>query len=836
MKKLIMGLTLLTMLSFSNIYAQTDKVTGYKILKPTKELIDLLIKRKVDITGGRPGEFVEIYDYSDLADELKKMGYDVQPLITAAKMFEGYTDYDEMVDKLLLLESTYPEIMQVDSIGYSVEGRTIWAVKVSDNVNETEDELRCLVVGSYHGDEVLNTEVVLYQIEWLVENYSSDSEASRFVDAFELHFMPLVNPDGRASEPPERRNKNNVDLNRNHNVAFIESAVHGPNPFSEPETQAVRRLAESVHFDGSLSYHSSGDVVLRSWGYTTDLLTPDEELYINTGILLAESMNYTYMHPFSYLTFGEYGDYMYGRFGALTYTIETYYMKIPLPEVAVQEVNEANLTSFLVFLDRIAGTGITGLVTNSETGIPIDALIEVIGYEDPEHMNPRKADAMFGRYNRMLEPGTYTVTVSHPQYSDTSFTVDVYEDEPVKDVNIALKPASVPVITEVRLYDGIEGFGEGNGNAIINSDETLEIKLSIENTGLLSSGNITATLTSEDTMISVVNGTISVGTLDPGEQILTENKFLCRMSDEVVPGYEFNWKFEVFDDNALVQETVFSAKIQGFLDNFEPEPVDGWISGIVTGAPEDDNWEWGEVYGLVTDPPRAYSGQNVFGNDLGSGSEGLYGNYVNIYLQIPSLDFTGWDQVYLQFYRWLTLEEGDSAYISVDGTVVWASEENSPVQDINWTKQTIDISSPAASESDIKIRFGLVSDQSGVSGGWTLDDVMVNDTRFLDSYDPGEKNINLPERLILKPNYPNPFNLSTYITVEFPEQGAGSLKIYSVLGRLVRTVAEKDFEPGLYKFIWDGKDDSGRPCSSGIYFYRAASNGAVSTKKMILIK
>jgi flagellar hook assembly protein FlgD len=62
------------------------------------------------------------------------------------------------------------------------------------------------------------------------------------------------------------------------------------------------------------------------------------------------------------------------------------------------------------------------------------------------------------------------------------------------------------------------------------------------------------------------------------------------------------------------------------------------------------------------------------------------------------------------------------------------------------------------------------------------------------------------------------------------------LNIYSVSGKLVKTLTARHFMPGRYKYFWDGSDNKERPVASGVYFYRLYNTSISETKKMILVR
>jgi len=83
---------------------------------------------------------------------------------------------------------------------------------------------------------------------------------------------------------------------------------------------------------------------------------------------------------------------------------------------------------------------------------------------------------------------------------------------------------------------------------------------------------------------------------------------------------------------------------------------------------------------------------------------------------------------------------------------------------------------------------------------------------------------------------PNPFNASTAITFTLPKSARAELAVYSVTGQLVRTLASGPMTAGAHTATWDGRDDSGRAVSSGVYISRLTSGTHTATGRMVLLK
>ena len=92
-------------------------------------------------------------------------------------------------------------------------------------------------------------------------------------------------------------------------------------------------------------------------------------------------------------------------------------------------------------------------------------------------------------------------------------------------------------------------------------------------------------------------------------------------------------------------------------------------------------------------------------------------------------------------------------------------------------------------------------------------------------------------RNVLSYAYPNPFNPITRIAYGVKEAGQATIEVYSIAGRLVRTLLDTELDAGTEGFVvWDGTNDRGERCASGVYFYRITAPGFAATRKMVMLK
>lgn len=128
------------------------------------------------------------------------------------------------------------------------------------------------------------------------------------------------------------------------------------------------------------------------------------------------------------------------------------------------------------------------------------------------------------------------------------------------------------------------------------------------------------------------------------------------------------------------------------------------------------------------------------------------------------------------------------------------------------------------------LRYEYSGDYGSPLSVWSLDGCIISDTVYgrMTAVNPEPE---IPEDFQLMQNYPNPFNPSTSISFSIPKHAHVRLQVFNSLGQLIRTLVDKDKQPGTYTITWDATRKA-----SGMYLYRMEAGEFVQTKKAILIR
>jgi hypothetical protein len=285
---------------------------------------------------------------------LGRRGYAVAPFAApAADTFRVYQSFDKPgagVRATLAAWAAASGAIHLDSIGASVEGRPILAVKVG-RPGDDPGHPNVLFVATHHAREWISTVMAMKLIRWL-----ADSLAPALRDARDVWVIPVENPDGyqytftgdrywRKNRRANSGGTHGVDPNRNYPAFWGIDDVgsspqpgaetyRGPGPASEPETQAIIGFHAAHPPVVAVSYHSYSGLELYPYGFSPGVLAPDLALYqalAGTDLAPAVSDNVpgstlSHYHPGPgwnlYRTNGEYTDWAYRTHGTIALTTE----------------------------------------------------------------------------------------------------------------------------------------------------------------------------------------------------------------------------------------------------------------------------------------------------------------------------------------------------------------------------------------------------------------------------------------------------------------------------------------------------------------------------------
>ncbi|MFH1467748.1 MAG: hypothetical protein ABIO70_25400 [Pseudomonadota bacterium] len=171
-----------------------------------------------------------------------------------------------------------------------------------------------------------------------------------------------------------------------------------------------------------------------------------------------------------------------------------------------------------------------------------------------------------------------------------------------------------------------------------------------------------------------------------------------------------------------------------YFEDFEASDG-GYSHALLEGTEAEgaDDWMWGTPTGAAQDPDYAYSGDKVWGNDLGGGNyNGEYQNEKLNQLESAPIEVAPYNDLLVQFRRWLRVEDGyyDHANVLVDGEVAWtnhATRESVGDEhhlDEQWALASI-LTEDADLDGTITLAWQIDSDQGLAFGGWNIDDVSV---------------------------------------------------------------------------------------------------------------
>lgn len=408
---------------------------------------------------------------------------------TTWDFYPTYQGYEDIMNQFA---TDYPNLCEMVNIKTLDSGHKLLFIHINDSLGVDQNEPEFMYTSTMHGDEVTGYVLMLHLIDYLLQNYGSDSLVTSLVKHVDIWINPLANPDGTYAGGDNtvygatRFNGNGIDLNRNY-----PDPKAGPHPDGneyQPETQAFMDFADAHDLVLSCNIHGGSEVCNYPWD-TWSKRHPDDAWWIYVCRQYADTVhNYA---PSGYMTdlnngitdgydwysiTGGRQDYMNYFQHCREFTLEISSTKTP-PASQLPDFWDYNYRSFLNYMHQSV-FGVVGRVTNADNGNPVPAKVFV---ENHDQDNSFVFVSMpVGNYNRPIKAGTWDFTFSSfGYYSKTIENVSTTDEDSVL-LNVQLQPyVSLSADfyasdTLVEAEDSISFFDASSGNNIDQWEWTFE--------------------------------------------------------------------------------------------------------------------------------------------------------------------------------------------------------------------------------------------------------------------------------------------------------------------------------------------------------------------------
>ncbi|MEP0862567.1 MAG: immune inhibitor A [Ignavibacterium sp.] len=780
----------------------------------------------------------------------------------------GYYTFNEIVVQLDSMYNQFPNIItQKFQIGTSQQGRPIWAVKISDNPNVSENESKVGYDALIHAREPQSMASMMYFMWYLLQNYGTDSEVTYLVDNREMFFVPCFNPDGyeynRQTNPNGggmwRKNRRNngdgsygVDLNRNFGYMFAfddngsspipsDETYRGPFAFSEPESQAVRDFAILNNYKTHFNLHSYQNAFLYPWGYI-NALTPDSAIYHEFASDMSGFNQYVYGNSGQILGYNSNGsvkDWMYGEqitkqktFG---YTVEIGSTSDGFwpPQSRIfplaQGMLRPNLYNAWVAGDYVAlntysfsqqyfnpGDNVQlNILTVKNKGLSDAANIVLqLGSDEPE----------ITITNSLINVGSVPARTVQTVNQSFSFTVGNLAPETEVNLLITSIANSLPIrVDTIKIVIGTP--------VLLFADTTNNIN-TLWNLTATPSTPIWGTTTS--TFVSAPNSYTDspTGNYTNNATVTMTSKNPIDLSSYSNPKLKFYTKFDIENNYDYGQVEISTNNGTSWI------PLQGMYTNPGTGSFQPN----GEP--LYDGVQSSWVAEEMFLNGLTSQQ-----NKLKFELKTDgSVTRDGWyiDDISVYIYAAVPVELSSFNALVSDNKVhlSWTTsselnnkgfevQRKTPDKNSDWKE--IGFVKGAGTTTEL-INYSFI-DEAPLRGTILYRLKQIDYDGSFKIYPSVMIEFNLPEKFVLNQNYPNPFNPSTKISWQSPVSGQTTLKVYDILGREVATLVNEYKEAGIYEVEFNvGQTFSLSSLSSGVYFYKLTVGGFTEVKKMILSK
>ncbi len=413
--------------------------------------------------------------------------------------WDYYPTYNEYTDMMQAFADSFPNICKLHHLGTLNSGREILIIQISDNVGQKENEPSLLYTSSMHGDELAGYILMLRLIDNILNGYGNDARISNLVNEVDIWINPLANPDGAYAGGNQdvwsatRSNSNWIDLNRNY--PDPEDGLHPDGNSYQTETNIFMGLADTINFNISANMHGGAEVCNYPWD-TWSNLTADRNWWEHVSHEYADSCQANSGNGyFNYLNDGITNgwdwyevdggrqDYMNYFRNCREFTLELSDDKTPNPN-DLPALWTANYPSFLNYMEQSL-YGIRGIVTDSITGLPLNARVEINSHDiDSSHVY---ANLPIGNYHRYLYQGNYNITFSKNGYHSKTINTTILNNNTVTE-DIQLVPFTTTTVEEIKpLANTNQSFdilGRPGGNKsniqLIKNNKTILKKITIQ--------------------------------------------------------------------------------------------------------------------------------------------------------------------------------------------------------------------------------------------------------------------------------------------------------------------------------------------------------------------
>ncbi len=770
-------------LAVSFIFAQPLLRIGYDDFLSNRQL-------NLDVASVRAGAYVDIVGWQNDVQKINEAGINYNIIIPDLPTYYtsrldrtlsmgGYRTYSEIIAAVDSLHALYSFVSAKDSIAAGWDGNIVWTEKISDNVDVDEDEPEVLYDATIHAREVIVPEVLLYYMHWLCENYGTDPIATYLVNEREMWFITNVNPDGYV--------RNEID---------------------NPDGGGMwRKNTRDNNENGIFDQSYDGVDMNRNYGYMW-----------GTGGSSTYPGDDTYMGPdsFSEPEIQGYRSFVQSRIFSTNITYHSYSGLYLFPW---------GYTS-----DHCADNDYYMLVTDwmSERNNYVHGNISETIYP----ASGTTVDWMYGSQN-VLSLTPEVGGASDGFWPPLDRKIPLCQSQLLANIIIGLVAGAAPRVVDIAISEN-----DGDDDGYPDIGEQINLDAYVVNYGLLQANDVSVVASAVSGGITFTDSTASAsGAISPKGGTATATRMAFTMLPPLLPGNQAQIALVATMPDGYYWADTFSFTV-GTPSIISENNFDSGYSGWTLSG----DWE----FGTPTDRPTPFSAPNVLATRLTPDySDNTLSIATSPTCYIPADVFSPT----LSFETWFNIEGSEGEYYDggnvrirvlpdtnwtlispIDGYPATITSSNPYLAGqpgfsgsaMNWQQIMFDLTAYMGDSVQFRLMFG--SDPYVNYEGWFIDNWSIMSFQPETSAVIVSDSKKIPHKIAFAT--PNPFNSSCEISIPNAEK----IAIVDINGKIVRTL---DSPKGYAR--WNGRDEHGENCPSGIYFARAQKNSKHAIQ-LLLIK